>query len=111
METIVTVIGIFAGLFTFAFGMAWAMPLFAARTEQAQPASKSDWTFAGWDLILILLDCVPIFWLFRAVPEIPSTYTAARDKWRSESSIRGCFYAWLVSLTVTVVAIVIGGTP
>ena len=104
MNNTMTVILAFGGIFTFAFGMAWFLPLSAARSEQAEPPSKGDWIFGGADLILILLDCFPLFWLFRAIPEIPSTYTAARDKWRKEPSIRGCFYAWLISLTVTVVA-------
>lgn len=104
MDKFIIVVLSFGGIFTFAFGMAWFLPLFAARTEEAEPPTKKDWVFGGADLILLLLDCFAIFWHFRAIPEIPSTYTAARNKWRQEPGVRGCFYAWLISLTVTVIA-------
>ncbi len=104
MEEIRIIILCFSGIFTFAFGLAWILPLFAAGQHDTKP-SKDDFTTSILDLILILLDCIPVFWLFRAIPEAPSAYRAARETWRKEPSIRVMFWLSGASLVVTVGAL------
>ena len=106
MQTIPLIIFIHAAIFTFAFGLAWFLPLFGVREDHdvKPPKRERDWVFAWADVFLIIMDCFPLFWLFRAIPEVPSTYTAARKKWSKEASIRGCFYASLVSLSLAIVS-------
>ena len=100
-ETVFIVILTFSGIFTFAFGLAWFLPLVAARTDYGkQVPTKADMLMSGADLLLVLLDCIPFFWFFRALPEIPDACTEVRKRWREEASIRSCFYTWLVCLTV-----------
>jgi hypothetical protein len=104
MQTVFIVIIAFSGIFTFAFGMAALMPLLAAREEAQRKMDGRDWTFAGLDLLLVLLDQLPFFSLARAIPALPADIAAMRRKWREEPSIRGCFIAFLISLVVLVVA-------
>jgi hypothetical protein len=106
MEEIRIITLCFAGIFTFAFGLAWILPLIAAGQEDTKP-SRDDIATSIADLILILLDCIPVFWLFRAIPEAPSAYRAARETWRKEPSIRAMFWLSGASLVVTVVALYI----
>ena len=103
MQTLPLIIFIHAAIFTFAFGLAWFLPLFAVQKDHDdRPKRERDWVIAWADVFLIIMDCFPVFWLFRAIPEVPSTYTAAREKWRKEASIRGCFYASLVALSIAI---------
>lgn len=106
MPTIPLIIFIHAAIFTFAFGLAWFLPLIAVREDHDVSPTKRerDWVIAWADVLLIIMDCFPVFWLFRAIPEVPSTYTAAREKWRKEAGIRWCFYASLVSVSIAVVS-------
>jgi hypothetical protein len=46
----------------------------------------------------------PDFLLFRTLPEIPSAYAAAREKWRQDSTVRTCFCAFCISLSGMVTA-------
>jgi hypothetical protein len=103
METTLTVAAIFTGIFTFAFGMAWLMPLAVTSVEQRkkQPA-RSDTLLAVLDLVLMITEFIPVFWLFRAIPAAPSTYRAVRTKWAAEKSIRFFFYAFLACAVATV---------
>jgi len=45
---------------------------------------------------------IPFFWLFRAIPEVPSAYKAARETWKREASIRCLFWLSIASLPVNV---------
>ena len=99
-ETVRIIILCFGGIFTFAFGLAWIMPMVIAGQDQSE-RKKSDVAWGLMDLILILLDCFPIFWLFRAIPEAPSAYRAARETWKKETSIRTMFWLSTGSLLVT----------
>lgn len=102
MQETATIILAFSGIFTFAFGMAWLFPLVAAHSKHPKPPTRSDWLFGGMDLVLCLMDCIPVFWLIRAIPEAPSAYAEARRKWREEKSIRLCFYLFIISAATTV---------
>lgn len=102
MEELRIVILCLGVIFTFAFGLAWILPLTTAGQKEAKP-TKVDAAFSLVDLLLVFLDCFPLFWLFRAVPETPSAYRAAREAWRSQSSIRVMFWLSVIALTVTVV--------
>ena len=93
----------FSGIFSFAFGMAWSLPLMAAHSEQKSVScngNKRDVVFGGLDFLLVIFDCIPLFWLFRAISETPSAYKAVRDKWKSEASIRWSFKAFLVCIAL-----------
>jgi hypothetical protein len=101
MEQIRIITLCFGGIFTFAFGLAWIIPLFVAGQKDTKP-SRVDITTGVLDIILIILDCIPVFWLFRAIPEAPSAYKAAREAWTKEPSIRAMFWMSAVSFIVAV---------
>ena len=102
METLVTVIGILAATFSFAFGMAWFLPLAIAAEKHREQSDQSEYAIAGLDLLLLVLDCIPIFWAFRAVSEDPSMCSEARKKWAEDRTVRGMFYAFCVSLGIAI---------
>ncbi len=102
----------FSAIFTFAFGMAWFMPLVAARKAAVRndEATAHDTVFTAADILLLIMDCFPFFWIFRTVgklPELPSTAREVREIWRAEPSIRRMFRAWLVSLGVLLLTIIV----
>lgn len=101
MEQIRIIILCFGGIFTFAFGLAWIIPLSLAGQRESR-CDKTSVTFGLLDLLLILLDCIPVFWLFRAIPEAPSAYRAVREAWKNEASIRIMFWLSFGSLAVTI---------
>jgi hypothetical protein len=103
MEELRTVILSFGGIFTFAFGLAWILPLATAGRKEAK-LKRDDAAFALLDLLLMAFDCIPFFWLFRAIPETPSAYRAARQAWRSQPTIRSMFWLSAAALVVTILA-------
>ncbi|WAC21425.1 hypothetical protein OVA24_08500 [Luteolibacter sp. SL250] len=102
----------FSAIFTFAFGMAWFMPLVAARNEvRKEEATAHDTILTGADILLLIMDCFPFFWIFRTVgklPELPAAAREVREIWQAEPSIRRMFHAWLVSLGVLLLTILFG---
>lgn len=99
----------FLGIFTCAFGMTWFMPLCAVTQEaqKEQPASKVELGFAGADLFLLLLDSIPIFWIFSLLfsRDRNKPKSKAQYKWKEEPAIRRCFYLWLASLSALIATI------
>ncbi len=89
-----------------AFLFAAALPLAAAGAEdRAERLEKMKTPEASWsalgtllDLWLILEDSIPVFWLFHVIRNAPGDVSAARKRWREESSIRLCF--WLATALV-----------
>ncbi len=106
MEPLRIIILTFSGIFTFAYGLAWIVPLVAAAKQESE-SSYVGQTLRLLDLFLIILDCIPIFWLFRAIPSTPSAYRAARDAWLTQSSIRTSFWLSLAALTITLAGLFI----
>lgn len=100
METIIVIGLCFSGTFAFAFGMAWFFPLATARSEAKGADEASPDFFILLDLLLILADSVPVFWLFRISPD-SADREAIRKAWREEKSIRESFYSFLVCLTIS----------
>jgi len=93
----------FSFIFAFAFGMAWSLPLMTAHSEQKSVSNnknQQDVVFGVLDILLSIFGCIPLFKLFRTLPETPSAYKAVRDKWKSEVSIRWSFKAFLVCITL-----------
>lgn len=101
METLRIVILAYSGVFTFAFGLGWIIPLASAHAEVEQEKKPYDGLFFAADLILFLLDCIPFFWIFRVLPRVPDGYRALKEKWGEEASIRRCFYLFVFSGSVT----------
>lgn len=106
MEEVRIIMLCFAGSFTFAFGLGWIIPLCAACRKEKKP-TRVDIAASILDLIMILLDCIPVFWIFRAIPEAPSAYRASREAWRKEPYIWAMFWLSATSLIVAVLALYI----
>lgn len=105
METIRLILLSFGGIFTFAFGLAWILPLMIAGQEELAKKKGSE-VVLFMDLLLLAFDCIPIFWAFRALSEAPSTLREARALWKSERSIRSMFWLSMIALTVTILSAV-----
>jgi hypothetical protein len=106
MEEVRIIILCFAGIFTFAFGLGWVVPLCVACHKENKP-SKVNITVSILDLIMILLDFIPVFGILRALPEAPSAYRASREAWRKEPYIRAMFWLSATSLIVIILALYI----
>lgn len=102
METAITVIGILAAAFSFAFGMAWFLPLAIAADKLRKNPDQSEYAIAGLGLLLLVLDCIPVFWIFRAVSETPTMCSEAQKKWAEDRCVRRMFYAFCVSLGIAI---------
>ena len=101
MEPVQTILLSFSGVFTFAFGLAWLLPLVTAGQEQ-RTVSKGEVVTTLLDIALLLLDYIPVFWIFRAIPEAPSAYRAARLEWNNNASLRISFWLSAISLATFV---------
>lgn len=92
MNEILIIALCFSGVFTFAFGLAWFLPLFATGMEERSKEIKEESIFKGLvDILLVLGDMIPIFLLFDMFKQAPEGYSAAKRKWREERTIRSCF--------------------
>ena len=56
------------------------------------------------DLVLILFDCVPFFWL---IPTSSATRQEIRRLWREEENIRSSFFSFLLTLIISLVLIIL----
>lgn len=103
MHTFFGLILCFTVSFGFAFGMAWMLPLVAAGVDHRKAAAvtRVDTFFGLVDVILLIMDCIPFFWVFRSLSETPSACGAARKKWQEESSIRWSFHLFLICMVTT----------
>jgi ABC-type antimicrobial peptide transport system permease subunit len=108
MDELSIIIMFFGGIFTFAFGLAWFIPLVTACQKESEP-TYGDTIFSLLDLLLLLLDCIPLFWIFRDIPQAPSTYRLARETWRNQPTIRTMFWYSSISLVITLVAAFLPG--
>jgi hypothetical protein len=97
----------FSGMFTFAFGMACLMPLATADAEkQAQrKPGKYEWGYHLLDTLAMIAHCLPVFSLMRLINELPGMIIEAREKWRQDATVRGCFYAFVISLACCMASI------
>lgn len=93
------IIPIFSGVLSFAFAMAWTIPLMQAG-EKACPSESTDLRFGFFDLILVVLDCIPFLAMLRGLTRLPAAHTAARELWHSDPSVRKLFRLFLASGTV-----------
>ena len=101
MEPVQTILLSFSGVLTFAFGLAWLLPLVTAGQEQ-RTASKGEVVTTLLDVVMLLFDYIPVFWIFRAVPASPLAYRAARLEWKNNSSLRISFSLSAISLATFV---------
>jgi len=99
MEELLIVILFFSGVLTFAFGLAWMIPLFTSMHKN-ESATSVDAAMTILDLILMLFDCIPFFWIIRAIPEAPSAYRSARETWRQNATVRSMFWFSAASFSV-----------
>ena len=103
----------------FCYGLGWFVPLAAARRSASPPQSEPQPlgpVYVGliWgDLVMMMLDCIPVFWairlfMHRGDPEATwsKTAEAARQKWREDDQVRWCFKVWVGSCAVAVVGTV-----
>lgn len=97
MEAIILPTSAFLGMFIFAFGMGWFMPLVAVYSD-SQKNNKSDFTYSILDILLMLFDCIPVFWLFRVFPASNSSLKRVRGEWTTNKSVRWSFYLFLGSI-------------
>ncbi|MGJ8674270.1 hypothetical protein, partial [Rubritalea sp.] len=100
MHPAITVITTLLGMFAFAFGLAWFVPLASAHSDNRKSRPAGDIAFPLLDILLLLLDCIPIFWLFRSVPFSSEARHDVKDQWRKDKSIRVCFYLFLACCTL-----------
>lgn len=94
----------FSGTFAFAYGMAWFLPLFFASSEESKKRRESGEVFWIFDLLLIIFDCIPVFWITGTLTD---TQREARKLWHREKSIRSSFYTFVGCLTTSGVLIVL----
>lgn len=106
MEEFRIILLCFGAVFTFALGLAWLIPLVIAGHKGLKP-TEHDESLAIFDMLLLLFDSIPIFWLFRAIPQAPSAYRSIRQTWKKEASIRNMFWLWSATLASTIGAIFI----
>jgi len=68
-----------------------------APTKQisVEPPRQIDLLEILGDLVLILLDSIPFFSLFRSARDLPETARMMRAKWVNEPIIRGFFFTGL----------------
>jgi len=57
------------------------------------------------DIVLMLFDCIPVFWLLRIVPTSSEEHQEVRKLWKNEKSIRQSFYSFLSCLLTSVALI------
>lgn len=111
MEAIFTPAVALLGIFVFAFGAAWFIPLVTANAERMREQEGANEPIHAatlfLDSLLILCDSIPVFWILRVFHSNKGATSAARDKWKNEISIRRCFYLWLTSTSLLIAALMI----
>jgi hypothetical protein len=101
MDIILVVLLFLSGTFTFAFGLAWTLPLVTAGIEERKIEDQPRFRGIA-DILLILNDMIPIFFIFDILRQAPEDYSAAKKQWKSEGMIRASFYISLLSGISTV---------
>ena len=103
LEEVRIIVISFSGIFAVAFGLAWLIPLWVAGSRlERENADQEDRQIHLFDMVLLMLDIIPLFWAFRTLTEVPSAYRAARLEWQSHPSIRVMFWLSLVSAAIAV---------
>ena len=105
MEVVLFIALCFSGIFAFAFGMAWFLPLASARSNIVEETPKRDVVFPLLDIVLMLFDCIPFFWFFRVLPTSSAAHQEVRRLWKEEESIRNSFYSFVWSVATSVILI------
>ena len=96
MDVTLIILLCFSGIFTFAFGLAWCIPLAAAGMEERESELKPTVRDIA-DIWLILNDMIPIFLVVDLFRKAPEDYSAAKKKWKSDGMIRASFYISIIS--------------
>ena len=96
MDETLIILACFTGIFTFAFGLAWSIPLVAAGMEERKAELKPTVRDIA-DIWLILNDMIPIFLVIDLFRKAPEDYSAAKKKWKSDGMIRASFYISILS--------------
>tara|TARA_B100001093_G_scaffold142646_1_gene135085 strand:+ start:283 stop:618 length:336 start_codon:yes stop_codon:yes gene_type:complete len=102
------IIAFLSGTFSFAFGLAWIIPLLTARMEEMNHEQHNDNSYSSLgilDFFLILIDVIPIFWIIGFIAEAPDTMEAAINKWKEDSMIRICFWSFIGCTSITITSI------
>lgn len=106
MNEILIVLLCFSGIFTFAFGLAWALPLFTAGMEERnKEVELKPRTRDFADILLVLNDMLPVFLIFDIFRQAPEDYSAAKRKWKEDSMVRVSFWIFLSS-GITCIALI-----
>lgn len=108
MSPIVFALAAFHAILLVAFAAAFMIPLASAGTEERAERGRSlrsrhvffDVFGPLLDLVLPLVDSIPVFWLLRVIADTPDDVRAARQRWREEPTVRLCFWVAL-ALSVT----------
>ena len=91
--------GVFAGLFCVAFGAGWLVPLFVVAKDSTGEDFEVSSSAVILDIFAVLLDWIPMFWLLDnlvSTARSEESREAIIHEWRSNSSLRFCFFSWLV---------------
>ena len=121
-ESLYIVLVSFSAIFSFAFGLAWFIPMlkiempeFPSESQEAPKDSLSWWSFLI-DQILILLDIIPIFWIYHLIMgliqtayTVPENVRVAQQTWKESPQIRNMFWAWIISCTCLIALICVEG--
>tara|TARA_B100001093_G_scaffold497625_1_gene544780 strand:- start:79 stop:414 length:336 start_codon:yes stop_codon:yes gene_type:complete len=111
MDKFWTIIAILSGTFSFAFGMAWLIPLGIARNEAMELDEQTDnvrTTFILFDFFLLIMDVIPIFWVITLLMDAPDTMKVTKEKWNEDKMIPICFWTFIgcISLTITSICMI-----
>ena len=87
----------FLGIFVFAFWLGWFMPLITIHMND-QKERQPDFTLSILDITLMLLDCIPVFWLIRVLPTSINGIEKVKMEWSANKSVRVSFYLFLISI-------------
>lgn len=110
MNPVAFSIATLSGTVAFGFVLGVVVPLISAGSEASKAVATDDEAAEPArlrellaDLLLIILDSLPIFTLFRAAKdfrELPSTARAMRAKWACDRSVRQC--SWMAAVSIAV---------
>ena len=118
-EILLVILTCFSAIFFFALSLAWFTPLIIEANKEAlfekgfQDSSEPRGNLGILDWLLLAMECIPVFWVISLLQKWilkedslnVKGSVAAKEKWKSERSIRVSFYLSLVSLATFIVCI------
>ena len=109
METALLITTLMGVTFSFAFGMAWFVPLVSARAEylasdDIEKGLVKKSVFAVLDILLLLIDTIPIFWIISCFMDAPETMKAGIKRWKEEKMIRVCFWLFVGCVSLSIIS-------